>query len=225
MNRSCLVCGLPIDQELWDADPTTRQHMTHPACPTPEQHLQALIEAGQYEQAEAFGDRWDSAGTADQPSLAVSALWYASIGLSVFPLQPGAKLPYPGSHGFKDATIDAEQIKRWWEVAPQSNIGIATGLLVDVIDVDGVAGVQSWQAATDLPPIIGHVLTPRPYGHHLYVRATGEGNNTETLPGVDYRGLGGYVVAPPSFLATSPERTYSGYYRWLNIINLEKETT
>jgi hypothetical protein len=45
-------------------------------------------------------------------------------------------------------------------------------------------------------------------GCHLYVAATGAGNRARLLPGVDWRGAGGYVVAPPS-LHASGER-----YRW-----------
>jgi len=45
--------------------------------------------------------------------------------------------------------------------------------------------------------VIGKVITPR-CGDHLYVRASGDGNTSGLLPGIDYRGRGGYVVAPPS---------------------------
>lgn len=133
-----------------------------------------------------------------KPQLLASALWYASVGLHIFPLRPCRKIPLAGSHGCKDGTTDEQQIRDWWTNTPEANIGIATGHLVDVIDIDGPAGVKSWAGMKSLPPIIGKVDTPRLGGTHLYVAAIGDGNSAGIFPGIDYRGIGGYVVAPPS---------------------------
>jgi len=149
-----------------------------------------------------------------------AALLYAHLGLKVFPLRPGSKVPFSGSHGFKDATVDADQIRVWWQAAPGANIGLATGGLVDVIDIDGPEGVASWLALEDRPVVVGHVTTPRPQGHHLYIRATGDGDSTQLLPDIDYRGLGGYVVAPPSFFAGDTSHPYRGRYRWLDELQI-----
>lgn len=127
-------------------------------------------------------------------------------------------------HGFKDATTDADRIFAWWSRHPRSNIGLATGHAFDVIDVDGcggpsghpVAGVWALhklerEAAEHvnergvadgrgrLPDCHGRAMTASG-GVHLYVRASGRGNKAALRPGIDYRGLGGYVVAPPSTL-------------------------
>ena len=148
-------------------------------------------------------------------SLLQSALWYASQGLAVFPLQPGTKTPMPGSHGCKDATIDPGQISAWWRARPDANIGIATGLVCDVADLDGWAGVDAWAALEGVPEQLGVVVTPRTEGggRHIYVPVTGQGNRARMLPGVDWRGQGGYVVAPPSVL---PE----GRYWWLRPLRM-----
>jgi hypothetical protein len=144
--------------------------------------------------------RLDAVAQPKQPPPMVSAaLYYAEQGLRVFPLQPKLKTPHRGSRGFKDATTDSDTIITWWyDVWPDSNIGIATGHLVDVIDIDGPEGVKSWARMDNLPEILGVVSTPRPGGNHLYIHATGRGNKAGIFPGVDHRGLGGYVVAPPS---------------------------
>lgn len=132
------------------------------------------------------------------PSLGGSAIWYAERGHLVFPLRPGSKIP-DTPHGFKDSSMNPDTIRAWWRAKPDRNIGLATGHLFDVIDVDGPDGIRSIAEIEDaghLPAVIGTVVTPR--GYHLYIRPTGDGCTTAIRPGIDYRGIGGYVVAPPS---------------------------
>lgn len=190
-----------------------------------EAQIRAAIDAGA--NADLLDQLGHQLGRADQkpePSLPGAALWYANTGLRVFPLQPGRKDPYPASHGCLDATSDQDQIISWWTHRPNANIGIATGHLVDVIDIDGPDGVHSWVELGDgLPPILGTVSTPRDGGSHLYVPATGRGNKARIYPGIDYRGRGGYVVAPPSTLAVDPARTYHGPYTWRRPLNLGEQ--
>lgn len=176
---------------------------------TLETQLRAAIDAGNAAEITRLGDLIDR-HERDNPkavaSLASAALWYASAGLRVFPLRAGSKIPHPGTHGCKDATTDETRIRQWWTDRPDSNIGIATGHLIDVVDVDGVSGQQSRVAHWD--DIFGQVdadkvavvMTPRPGGMHIYVPAQGEGNSASIVPSVDYRGAGGYVVAPPSVI-------------------------
>lgn len=150
-------------------------------------------------------------------SILAAALWYAQQGLKVFPLTPASKIPHKGTRGCLDATTDEQTIRAWWERWPDSNVGIATGHTVDVVDVDGVTGqksrVDNWEMFEGLHAL-GTVLTPRPGGMHLYVPANpAVGNGAGILPSVDYRGRGGYVVAPPS-------RTDIGSYRWLRPLDV-----
>lgn len=154
-------------------------------------------------------------------ALGPAALWYAEQGLRVFPLQAGEKIPYPGSRGCLDATSDARQVRKWWMARPESNIGIATGLLVDVIDIDGPLGMRSWLDNEGVfPASLGVVSTPRPGGTHLYIAARGGTNRAGVLPGIDLRASGGYVVAPPSTLAPAAERDYHGSYTWRHPLRL-----
>lgn len=139
-------------------------------------------------------------------TLAGAALWYANRGHLVFPLHPGTKVPAT-RNGFKDSSMDPDTIRAWWTKNPLYNIGLTTGHLFDVIDIDGEDGIRSIAGIEDaghLPPIIGRVSTPR--GLHLYVKPTGDGCATGIQPGIDYRGIGGYVVAPPS---THEDRTWT----------------
>ena len=48
---------------------------------------------------------------------AEAALTYASWGWHVIPVVPNGKVPAT-QHGVKDATIDPEQITRWWAQNP-----------------------------------------------------------------------------------------------------------
>jgi hypothetical protein len=157
------------------------------------------------------------------PRLLDAALVYASWGWKVFPLWPtghqifnrrtGETTIATGkepatTHGFKDATTDSVDIRNWWsKTFPNNcNIGLATGHLFDVIDVDpDKGGAQSLyeqlavqhHSTRKIKPCHGLVSTSSA-GLHLYVKATGKGNFAGLYPGIDYRGLGGYVVAPPS---------------------------
>lgn len=156
--------------------------------------------------AEAI-ERYDNAA----PRLAEAALTYAAYGWPVFPCKPGGKAPAT-KHGFKDATTEIEQIKLWWKQTPRANVALATGYYFDVIDVDA-GGIFNWADLRDdegwLPDVHGWSNTPGS-GFHVLVAATGSGNGTAVAPHVDYRGLGGYIVAPPSVLSEYGGRRY----RW-----------
>lgn len=135
------------------------------------------------------------------PQLRRYAMHYARMGWPVFPLRPNAKTP-ASAHGFKDAITDVAEIDKFWVNHPNYNIGLATGHLFDVIDIDPPAGVPSFlQLLADklLPEIHGIAVTASG-GMHLYIEPTSRGNSAGILPGIDYRGLGGYTVAPPSTL-------------------------
>jgi hypothetical protein len=164
-------------------------------------------------------------------TLADAAVAYATNGLGVLPLhQPirraggilGCSCPDAGCrsigkhprtpHGLLDATTDRAQVRRWWRRWPQANIGLATGGRFDVLDVDGPAGVQALRrlASGDLH-LPGPVVRTGAGGWHYWLAATGYGNAQPIrgLERVDWRGHGGYVVAPPSRHASGAR------YRWL----------
>lgn len=138
-----------------------------------------------------------------------AALWYADkLGWPVFPLKARGKTPLT-RNGFKDATLELAAIHAWWTDTPDANIGVPTGPAptgcgFDVIDVDGDIGIASMQQlAGELPQVVAIAFTPgdgmqRRPGRHLFTPATGHGNTVGFEPGMDYRGAGGYIVAPPS---------------------------
>jgi len=82
------------------------------------------------------------------------ALQYAGKGWPVFPLEPGGKRPLGrlAPKGLHNATTDRECIERWWNTAPDANIGIRTGIAFDALDVDGP---EALDALRDAMPLAG----------------------------------------------------------------------
>ena len=156
-----------------------------------------------------------------------AALRYAALGWAVLPLHVPTSTggcscarpdcAKPGKHprnrrGVHDASSRAQTIRRWWARWPDANLGVATGPLLIVIDVDGADGSESLRALEadhDPLPATLEALTGR--GRHLYFAAPAEPltNSAGRLgEGIDVRGHGGYVVAPPSRHAAGH------HYRW-----------
>lgn len=128
-----------------------------------------------------------------------AALAYAERGWPVLPLQPRNKQPLGKlvPNGLKNATLDQTEVLRWWIEHPNANIGLRTGIAFDVLDVDGPEGVASMAGVA---PDYKHPgpLGATGKGFHLLFLPTGARNAAKKLPGLDFRGQSGYIVAPPS---------------------------
>jgi hypothetical protein len=116
-------------------------------------------------------------------------------------------------HGVAQATCDREHVEGWWRRAPLANIGLATGHLVDVLDLDGPEGVAALRRfAAEHAWRPGGPLVRTGRGWHLYLHpsSTGPRNpiHPELLAHVDWRGKGAYAIAPPS-------RHAHGAYTWV----------
>jgi Bifunctional DNA primase/polymerase, N-terminal/Primase C terminal 1 (PriCT-1) len=118
---------------------------------------------------------------------------------SVFPLQPRSKVPYPGTRGFKNASTDAVALLRW---PADANVGIATGAGLVVIDVDDVHGggdsLHALEREHGQLPVTPSVKTPNGMHYYLRARSNVACSAGQLGPGLDVRGDGGYIVAPPS---------------------------
>ena len=132
-----------------------------------------------------------------------AALNYARQGLPVFPIVPNGKAPLiPG--GFKAAEIDEDVINAWWEKWPDANIGLepeAAGWFVVDLDMKGGHnGIGNFNRLADTlswPTFTYTVDTPTG-GRHLYYAGSGPSTANKLGAGVDTRGVGGYVLLPPS---------------------------
>ncbi len=146
---------------------------------------------------------------ATEPTLAGAALRFADLGIPVFPCVPGGKQPLT-PNGFHDATSEARTVQRWWERTPEANIGLPSGTRsgVLVVDIDvhpGGSGFAAFERARShgLADAWGWLVrTPSGGIHAYYPAAPGQEQRSWQVPGahVDFRGDGGYVVAPPSRL-------------------------
>lgn len=155
-----------------------------------------------------------------------SALALAARGVPVLPL--AGKVPLAGSGGVNGATTDPAMIREWERGNGLQSFGIATGhpltdggrlLVVDVDrakpgEVGGLAAMTALREVGALVPTVA--VRTGGGGVHFYFRAPVEDCptigqrvkvNGSTLA-IDWRGRGGYVVAPPS-LHPSGRR-----YRW-----------
>lgn len=132
-----------------------------------------------------------------------AALEYARRGVPVFPCKPDKRPDTP--RGFYDATVDQAQIRRWWSQQPDALIGLRTGAEsgLFVLDEDGREGretLEALEAENETLPETYAVGT-RNGGRHLYFPYPGvkvKSTNSVIGSGLDVKGDGGYVIAPPS---------------------------
>jgi hypothetical protein len=153
-----------------------------------------------------------------------AAAGYARRGWRVLPLHAaingmcscGTTCSSPGKHprtkhGVKDATADLGTIKKWWSDWPDANVGVATGNGLVVLDIDPDKGGEDSLRellGADEPWDTSVVATGGGGLHFYFTSDKAIRNRVGVRPGVDVRGQGGYVVAPPS------NHVSGGSYSW-----------
>ena len=152
-----------------------------------------------------------------------AALIYAGRGWEVFPCHSPAKGPgsctccradcsSPAKHprvsgGLNSATRDEDVIRRWWGNWPNANVAIRTGAAsgLVVIDVDpphgGDRSLDALLSDNGQLPACRTIRTGSG-GRHFYFAHPGHpvanDSGRRLGAGLDIRGDGGYVIAPPS---------------------------
>jgi hypothetical protein len=154
-------------------------------------------------------------------ALLSAALSYAKRGWQVVPLHSprnsrcscrreicASPAKHPRTkHGLKDATTDEAPIRRWWTLWRDANLGVCTGAAsgLVVVDVDAAHGGEDSLADLErrygaLPKTV--MARTGGGGRHLLFAHPGVPIRNKVqvagLPGLDVRGDGGYIVAPPS---------------------------
>ncbi|MDH3689703.1 MAG: bifunctional DNA primase/polymerase [Gammaproteobacteria bacterium] len=135
----------------------------------------------------------------------VAALGYQRRGWSVIPLRPQNKRPAIRWQGYQCRRADSTQICQWLRHRPNANIAIVTGEISGflVLDIDPKHGGD--ESLRELEKIHGPLrrtveATSGGGGRHIYFAHPGGmiSNKVAIWPGIDLRGDGGYIVAPPS---------------------------
>lgn len=164
------------------------------------------------------------------------------MGFKVFPLRENDKRPLFKGKMQTQGTTDLNQVRDIWTQHPNANIGIATGDGLTVIDVDTIAshGVDGENSMLEYQVDNGfinetlEVTTPTGGKHYYYLTDNEYSNKTSILPGVDVRGLGGYVVGPGSTIngtlyeakqLTEPQRANSEVLQLLGACKKRETST
>ncbi len=126
-------------------------------------------------------------------------------GWSVIPVRAGAKRPIVRWEAFQNRLPTREEVEGWFRRWPDANLGIVTGAIsgLVVLDVDPRHGGEDSLSRLEeqheaLPETIEAITGGG--GRHLYFAHPGGSipNKVALAPGIDLRGDGGLVVAPPS---------------------------
>lgn len=144
-------------------------------------------------------------GTTGLPAGERAALDYLRRGWSVAPVQPRAKRPLVRWTVRQHLPAAPDEVQRWFRRWPDANVGIVTGAVSGLVVLD-VAVAHGGDASLErlerefgaLEPTVESITGGG--GRHLYFRHPGFAmpNRAGFVDGLDLRGDGGMVVAPPS---------------------------
>lgn len=137
------------------------------------------------------------------PQLAAALSYLRKHSWCVIPLHPRTKKAMVKWKDYAKRLPTEQEVRSWWRRYPQANVGIVTGaisgLVVVDIDPDKGGNAKQWQRSypTGLMSRTGRG------GIHLYYSypkglPVVRNSASKVAAGVDVRGDGGYVAAPPS---------------------------
>lgn len=133
-----------------------------------------------------------------------AALSYLARGWAVLPMSRKSKKPIIKWKEFQTRRPTEAEVRGWWQAFPRANVGIITGAIsgIAVLDEDGEeddpeAGARSIAEQGGVPDTLRS--RTRKGFHHLFLHPGGDVRNfVRDFPGLDFRGDGGYIIAPPS---------------------------
>jgi hypothetical protein len=126
------------------------------------------------------------------------ARFYRALGFSLIPLKPRGKTPVVPWKQFQNRRMTEREAIKFFGNG-RCNIGIVTGEISGICALDFDSEEAYHQAEKEGLPDTPTIETAK--GFHLYCEFIPGIRNVQlngALPGIDIRGEGGYVVAPPS---------------------------
>jgi len=139
---------------------------------------------------------------------AAAAEWALSVNL--IPIHPRGKKPLVPWARYQEEFSWTDR-PGWKDQWPGMNYGLVTGSISGVVAVDfdkkdGKTLFEKYQVAGTAP------VSETANGFHALYMIPDEpiGNATRVVPGLDFRGEGGYIVIPPSVHPTGKK------YRWVD---------
>jgi hypothetical protein len=134
---------------------------------------------------------------------------YAARGWSVIPFEVRGKRPGLAWLEYQSRRASTEEVETWFRHRRGANVAIGTGAVSGfvVVDVDaghdGTASLDALEREHGPLPVTVEAITGGG-GRHLYFAHPGGSvpNRVALFPGIDVRGDGGCIVAPPSMHVT-----------------------
>ncbi len=139
------------------------------------------------------------------PSSLSAALQFARYHWSVIPMRTRDKRPLIKWLEYQQRLATKNEINKWYQLWANANVGIVTGAIsgLIVLDIDprhdGEQSLAQWEKVYAPLPLTVEARTGGG-GRHVYFKHPGGviHNRVGIAPGIDLRGDGGCVVAPPS---------------------------
>ena len=149
------------------------------------------------------------------PRVELAALDYLGRGWSVIPVVERQKRPAVPWKAYQSRLVSEKTLGNWFHRCPDCNVAIVTGALsgLVVLDVDprhgGKESLRKLEREHGKLPETMESMTGGGGRHVYFAHPGGEVRNRANIePGIDLRGDGGCIVAPPS-IHPSGKR-----YRW-----------
>ena len=138
------------------------------------------------------------------------AISYVARGWSVIPVTYKDKRPSIISwKEYQTRLPSAAELRGWFSSGDPKNLAVVTGAVSNlvVLDFDGEDGAKTLSALG----LRSSLISGTGEGRHLFYSRpeTGVGNSVKSLPGMDIRGDGGYVLVEPSIHPSGRP------YRWI----------
>ncbi len=159
------------------------------------------------------------AGRAESQAMR-AALDCLGRGWAAIPVESGGKRPLVRWESFQNRLPTKQEVEDWFGRWPEANLGIVTGAVsgLVVLDIDprhgGADSLKRLETEHGALPETVEAVTGGG-GRHLYFAHPGGSvpNKVALAPGVDLRGDGGLVVAPPALHASGRRYAWRAAHR------------